>query len=250
MTDKINAVGVIPARYASIRLEGKVLADLHGKPMIQHVYERAQEAMCLDALIVAADDERVARVVREFGGRVVMTSKGHATGTDRLTEVVNPLDVRVIVNIQADEPLLHPSMIDDLVRCMQDDPSIEMATLKRRIEDEAELRSPNVVKVVTDRRGFALYFSRSPIPFAMTGSNVPPVFYKHIGLYAYTKDFLFTYTHLPGSELEGAERLEQLRALEHGCRIKVLETMFSTVSVDTPADLERVKQLLTPSARL
>lgn len=250
MTDMINAVGVIPARYASTRLEGKVLADLHGKPMIQHVYERAQEATRLDALIVATEDERVVRAVREFGGRVVMTSKGHATGTDRLTEVVNPLDVRVIVNIQADEPLVHPSMIDDLVRCMQDDVSVEMATLKHRLEDESELRSPNVVKVVTDRRGFALYFSRSPIPFMMTGSDARPIFYKHIGLYAYTKDFLFTYTHLPGSELEGAERLEQLRALEHGYRIKVLETMFSTVSVDTQADLERVKQLMTPIARL
>lgn len=245
----MDAIGVIPARYGSTRFEGKVLADLHGKPMIQHVWERARQAQRLDALIVATDDERIARAVRAFGGRVTLTAPGHATGTDRVTEVVNPLEVRVVVNIQADEPLVHPMMIDALVQCLLDDPTLQMATLKKRIEDESEWQSPHVVKVVTDRRDFALYFSRAPIPCRRAANDEEPAaVYKHIGLYAYTKDFLFTYTHLPPSALEAAERLEQLRVLEHGYRIKVLETTCVTVGVDTPDDLERARQALTASS--
>lgn len=238
----MDAIGIIPARYGATRFEGKVLADLMGKPVVQHVYEMAKRSKMLDDLIVATDDERILKVVKDFGGKVTLTSVDQPTGTDRLTEVVNPIDVKVIVNIQGDEPLIHHTMIDELVRTMLDNESIDMATVIKKIDDKDEIMNPNVVKVVIDRDGFALYFSRSPIPFER--SEQSKSFYKHLGLYAYTKDFLFTFTNLPKSELEKVESLEQLRALEHGYRIKTIETKFETVGVDTPEDLEKAKRLL------
>ncbi|HTL70301.1 MAG TPA: 3-deoxy-manno-octulosonate cytidylyltransferase [Candidatus Eisenbacteria bacterium] len=240
----MEAIGVIPARYGSTRFEGKVIKDLCGKPVIQHVYERAKKAKLLDDLIIATDDDRILKVVEGFGGKAVFTSKAHLTGTDRLTEVVNALDVRIVVNIQGDEPLINPLVIDDLVRAMQDDPEVMMATVVKRSRSEEEFRSPDVVKAVMDSRNYALYFSRSPIPtFAKPGVE-EGYFYKHIGIYAYHKDFLFTFKKQPPGGLETLERLEQLRALENGTRIKCIETKFETVGVDTPEDLALAKAYL------
>lgn len=241
----MDVIGVIPARYSSTRFEAKVLADMFGKPMIQHVWERAKQAKVLDDLIIACDDERVAEVSRSFGAKVVFTAKGHASGTDRIIEIVNPLDVKIVVNIQGDEPLIHPIMIDMAAQALLDNPGISMATLMRKIEDPSEIEDPDVVKVVVDKDNFALYFSRSPIPCRARNSDVThPVYYKHIGLYAYTKDFLFIYRNLPESSLEKAEKLEQLRVLQEGYRIKVVETRYDTVGVDTPEDLEKAKEIL------
>lgn len=238
----MDAIGIIPARYHSTRFEGKVLKDLLGKSLIQHVWDNAKRASTLEDLIVATDDERIESEVLRFGGKVILTAKEHKSGTDRLGEVVNPIDVKVVVNIQADEPLLHPSMIDDMVRSLLENKDIDMATLMKRITDPKELTNPNIVKVVTDKNGYALYFSRSMIPYPRIKKNAH--FYKHIGLYAFTKDFLFTFTNLPPSTLENIEGLEQLRILENGYKIKVVETQFDTIGIDTPEDLERAKEVL------
>jgi len=249
----MEAIGVIPARFSSTRFPGKVLADILGRPMIQWVWEAAKSAFSLDELVVATDDERVAKVVEGFGGKVNLTSPQHRTGTDRICEVVNPLDVKVVVNIQGDEPMLEPLMIDELARTLLENPEIQMATLSYPIKSRHDLKDPNVVKVVTDKDDFALYFSRSLIPYLRPDKrlarNKGPIFFKHIGMYAYTKDFLFTFANLSHSALEEAEDLEQLRALEHGHRIKVLETKFDSIGVDTPGDLERVKRILAESHR-
>lgn len=249
----MDAIGVIPARFGSTRFPGKVLADILGRPMIQWVWEAAKNAFLLDELIVATDDERVAKVVEGFGGKASLTSPQHRTGTDRICEVVNPLDVKVVVNIQGDEPMLDPPMVDELARTLLEDPGIQMATLSYPIKSRHELKDPNVVKVVTDKHGFALYFSRSPIPYMRPDRRLAidkkPIFFKHIGMYAYTKDFLFTFANLSHSALEEAEVLEQLRALEHGYRIKVLEARFDSIGVDTPKDLKKVKKLLEKVSR-
>lgn len=242
----MDVIGVIPARYSSQRFEGKVLADILGKPMIQHVWERAKQALVLDDLIIACDDERVARAAEGFGAKVVFTAKAHLSGTDRIIEVVNPIDVKIVINIQADEPLIQPVMIDSVAQVLLDNPSVSMATLIKEMTDVKELDDPNVVKVVIDKNNFALYFSRAPIPYHAHSSEVKsPVFYKHIGLYGYTKDFLFTYKNLPVSNLERTESLEQLRVLEEGLRIKTVETKYETVGVDTPEDLKKVKAYLS-----
>ena len=242
----MDVIGVIPARFSSTRFEGKVLAKILGKPMLQLVYERTKQARLLDDIIIACDHELVADAARKFGAKVVMTSKSHSSGTDRISEVVNPLDVKIVVNIQADEPLINPSMIDSVASALLDDKNLNMATLMKRIEDPDLIIDPNVVKVVVDKNNFALYFSRAAIPhLALNAEIQQPVYFKHIGLYGYTKDFLFTYKNLPVSNLEKTERLEQLRVLEGGFRIKVIETNFDTVGVDTPEDLERVKRTLT-----
>lgn len=241
----MDVIGVIPARYSSTRFQGKVLADLLGKPMIQHVWERAKQALLLEDLIIACDDERIAKVTQDFGAKVVMTAKAHASGTDRIIEVVNPIEVRIVINIQADEPLIHPMMIDAVAQALLDDNAVLMATMMRKIDNPTDLADPNVVKVVVDKNNFALYFSRAAIPYHAKGSQISsPACYKHIGLYAYTKDFLFTFKNLPASNLEEIERLEQLRVLEEGFRIKVIETKYDTIGVDTPQDLEKVKPYL------
>jgi len=241
----MDVIGIIPARYSSTRFEGKVLADIAGKPMIQHVWERAKEAIILDEVIIACDDGRVLEAAKGFGAKVVLTAKGHASGTDRIIEVVNPMDVKIVINIQGDEPLVHPLMIDRVAQALLDDPKIAMATVMKKIEDPKDLDDPHVVKVVVDRNNFALYFSRAPIPFHAHSSDVSrPVSYKHIGLYGYTKDFLFVYKNLPVSSLERIEKLEQLRVLEEGYRIKLIETEFDTIGVDTPEDLEKLKKHL------
>lgn len=242
----MDVVGVIPARYSSSRFEGKVLADIMGKPMLQHVWERAKQSNLLDELIIACDDERVAAVAKKFGAKTVMTAKGHASGTDRLCEVANPIEAKVVVNIQGDEPLVHPTMINAVVRALLEDKSLTMATIMKAIDDPQVINDPNVVKVIIDKNDFAIYFSRLPIPCRAENSEVKlPVYFKHIGLYSYTKDFLFTYKNLPVSYLEKVERLEQLRVIEEGFRIKVIETKHDTIGVDTPEDLEKVREYLS-----
>jgi len=241
----MDVIGVIPARYSSTRFEGKVLADIIGKPMLQHVWERAKASRMLDDLIIACDSEIILKAATEFGAKAVMTSKEHTCGTDRISEVVNPLDVKVIINIQADEPLIHPMMIDSVARALLEDSSINMATLMKKIEKVEQVIDPNVVKVVVDKNNFALYFSRASIPYLSPNAEIDQVtYYKHIGLYGYTKDFLFIYKNLPVSNLEKTEKLEQLRVLAEGFKIKVIETKFDTVGVDTPEDLEMVKRQL------
>jgi 3-deoxy-manno-octulosonate cytidylyltransferase (CMP-KDO synthetase) len=238
----MDVIGVIPARYSSTRFQGKVLAKIQGKPMIQHVWERAKQAKSLDDVIIACDHDMVADCAREFGARVVITSKDHTCGTDRIAEVINPLDVKIVVNIQGDEPMINPAAIDSVARALLDNKELGMATLMKRIDDVTQLLDPNVVKVVVDKNNFALYFSRAPIPYLSETSDVKnPVYFKHIGLYGYTKDFLFTYKNIPSSSLEKIEKLEQLRVLQEGFRIKVIETKFDTVGVDTLEDLAKVE---------
>ncbi|MCM8757756.1 MAG: 3-deoxy-manno-octulosonate cytidylyltransferase [Candidatus Omnitrophica bacterium] len=241
----MEAVAVIPARYRSSRFEGKVLADIFGKPMLQYVWEHAKEAKLLDEVIIACDDKRVKEIAESFGAKVTMTAKEHLSGTDRIAEVVALMDVKVVVNIQADEPLIKPVMIDSIVDALLNDSSLEMVTLMKRITDPDEINNPNVVKVVVDKNNFALYFSRAPIPYKAKDSEVKePLYFKHIGIYGYTKDFLFTYKNIPVSLLEATEKLEQLRVLSEGFKIKVLETKYDTIGVDTPEDLERLKEYL------
>lgn len=246
----MKVIGVIPARYSSVRFEGKILAPLLGKPMIQHVWENAKKAKTLDELVVACDDERIYSAVTDFGGKAVMTAKAHMSGTERIVEVVADRDVEIVVNIQGDEPLLHPSMIDDVAYYLLNNPDVVVATIMKRIEDETEVNDANVVKVVVDKKGHALYFSRCPIPFVREEEPGMRVHYKHIGLYGYTKDFLFTYKNMAPSKLEKLEKLEQLRILENGYPIKVIETKYETIGVDTREDLEKVKQWITMKSKI
>ena len=243
----MEAVGVIPARYGSVRFPGKVLADLQGMPLVQHVYERARKAGSLGRLVVATDDERILQVVKDFGGEAVLTSREHSSGTDRLAEVAVSLPAALYVNIQGDEPLLEARDIDSLVESIREDPSLEMATLRRPIEDEADFLNPNVVKVVVDGAGNALYFSRSPIPFLRQGGRTSA--HRHIGLYAYRRQLLLEIAACPVGNLEKTEQLEQLRVLEMGRCIRVLDAVGNSIGVDTPEDLERVRTILGKSVR-
>ena len=212
--------------------------------MIEHVYRRAAASSAVSQVMVATDDARIARAVTAFGGHVRLTSPDHLSGTDRLAEVAASLDCDVMVNVQGDEPLLDPRAITEAVAPFTD-PSISMTTLYRRIEDPADLTNPNVVKVVVDRAGFALYFSRSPIPYIRDPRGGWPPLYRHIGLYAYRRTTLLVLASLDPTPLERAESLEQLRALEHGIRIKTVQTAYDSLGVDTPEDLEQVRRLLT-----
>ena len=237
----LSAVAVIPARYDSSRLPGKALADIGGRPMIEHVYRRAEAARFVTSVVVATDDERIHRAVLAFGGTSRMTSASHQSGTDRIAEVAAGLDCDLIVNVQGDEPLIDPEMIDEAIAPFAGDPSLLMSTLRRRIDDPADALDPNVTKFVVDRDGYALYFSRAPIPFVRQGCPPAPAF-RHVGLYVYRRECLLRLASLPPTALEQSEALEQLRALEHGIRIRVLETVLDSVGVDTPDDLERVRR--------
>lgn len=237
----MNILCVIPARYSSTRLPGKPLADIAGKPMIQHVYERAVLAKRPGQVIVATDHELVYETVKKFGGQVMLTSPDHPTGTDRLAEVADRFpDVDLIINVQGDEPLILPDVIDQLADAFDNSQDLQMATLMTEM-DESEYNTPSAVKVVTDLQGYALYFSRSIIPYPRNDTGIPV--YKHIGIYAYRRDFLLKYAKLSPTSLEETESLEQLRALEHGYRIKVLKTDFKSIGVDTMEDLEKVNLL-------
>ena len=237
----MKVIGVIPARYHSTRLPGKPLADINGKPMIQYVYENTARSTTLDEVIVATDDKRVIEAVENFGGKARMTSKDHSTGTDRIAEVAEKYDVRIVVNIQGDEPFINPGMIDEIVTPLLEDEDIPMSTLKHEITDKEDLGNTNVVKVVTDISDFALYFSRSLIPYPRYEEGHRA--YEHIGIYAYRKDFLLHFSGLTPTGLERTEALEQLRALENGYRIKVILTRqdYIPLSVDTSDDLEKAR---------
>ena len=229
---------IIPARYASTRLPGKPLRDIAGKPMIVRVYERATGAQRVHEVVVATDDERIRAAVEEHGGHAVMTRADHATGTDRLAEVAAQRpDCDLIINVQGDEPLIDPAVIDALVAPFEHDTALMMATAKTEITDAAEMENPNNVKVVADHTGNALYFSRARIPYAR---NAGAKVYKHIGIYAYRRDFLLAYAKMVQTELECSESLEQLRALENGYRIRVVETDAVFIGVDTEEDLAAV----------
>lgn len=238
-------VGIIPARYQSTRLPGKPLRDIAGKPMIQWVVEGAKTSGLLDRVIVATDDERIQQAVMGFGGDAVMTSPDHPTGTDRLAEVAAGLECDLIVNIQGDEPLITGAIIDVVVRPLVEDAAIPMGTAMVRETDLSMLREPSVVKVVPDQAGFAMYFSRSLIPFP----RYEAVFYRHIGLYVYRRDFLLKFQTLPVAPVEQAESLEQLRALYYGYQIKVSEVAGRFLGVDTLEDLERVRSIIKGESR-
>jgi 3-deoxy-manno-octulosonate cytidylyltransferase (CMP-KDO synthetase) len=243
----VQVVCVIPSRYESTRFPGKPLADLCGKPMIRHVYERVLKAKTVTTAAVATDDERIFRAVQAFGGRAVMTAPRHRSGTDRIAEAVEALDVEddaIVVNIQGDQPLFEPSQVDEVIGPLMEDPSIPMSTLIYRIVRPEEITHPNAVKVVFDRRLFALYFSRATVPFVRDRDKRAD-YYKHHGIYAYRRAFLRTFTALPEGVLERLEALEQLRALEHGHRIRVVLTPHDSVEVDTPVELERVRRLMS-----
>ncbi len=233
---------VIPARYESTRLPGKPLLEIAGKPLIRLVYERAGESRLKDRIIVATDDERIAEAVSSFGAEAVMTSPSCKSGTDRVFEAIKEKEADIIINLQGDEPFIRPDMADLLFSVMEKE-DLDMATLCCPIANDNEYHDPNTVKVVLDRHGFALYFSRSPIPYLRNSSN-RPLLYKHIGIYAFKRDFLVRFVAMPKSRLEEMESLEQLRVLENGFRIKVLTTHYDGFGIDTLADLERARLVL------
>jgi 3-deoxy-manno-octulosonate cytidylyltransferase (CMP-KDO synthetase) len=244
-----HVIAVIPARFASQRLPGKPLVDLLGKPMIQRVYEQVKFATLPDQVVVATDDERIADVVREFGGEVVMTSPDIKSGSDRVAAVARDVPGEIYVNVQGDEPLIAPEMIDQAVRVVLDDPGAAVGTLVRTIDSLEELRNPGIVKVVFGSDRYALYFSRSVIPFVRDAPDQSQwlsqtTFYKHIGIYVYRRAFLLKYAEIPESGLERSERLEQLRILENGYKIKVGITHHDSVPIDTLDDVTRVITIL------
>ena len=252
LQNHIHTVAVIPARYASTRFPGKALADIAGRPMIQHVYSRAAAARNVDAVIVATDDERIAEAVTKFGGTVRMTKPTHATGTDRIAEVAASLDCDLIVNLQGDEPLIEPAAIDEAVEPFRADAELKMTSLCQQFRASEDVRDPHIVKVVMSRRGYALYFSRAPIPHVRDAhaKNEAAAPYKHIGLYVQRREFLLHVASLDPTPLERAEALEQLRVLENGFAIRMVETQHDSIGVDTPDDLDRVRRLLTAGARV
>ncbi|WP_026560968.1 3-deoxy-manno-octulosonate cytidylyltransferase [Bacillus sp. J37] len=237
----MKVIGVIPARYGSSRFPGKPLAMILNKPMIQHVYERVSESKLLDQVIVATDHEDIKKVVEDFGGQVVMTRTDHETGSDRIAEVTAKVEGDFFVNIQGDEPLIHHDIIDALVKEAKESPNA-VVTAKTKIKDLQDVNNPNVVKVITDHTDRAIYFSRSAIPY--NRSNVSFSYYKHLGIYGYPKEVLNKFVQLPQSSLEEAEMLEQLRLLENGYTVKVVETSYNAVGVDTPEDIEKVESIL------
>jgi 3-deoxy-manno-octulosonate cytidylyltransferase (CMP-KDO synthetase) len=241
----LAVLAVIPARYTSARFSGKALTPIAGRPMIQHVVERVRQARNVTRAVVATDDERIARAVEGFGGEVVMTRRDHRCGTERVAEVAAQIEAGVYVDVQGDEPLIEPAAIEAVVESMTAEESIRIGTLSVAISHRAEIMDPNVVKVVADFEGNALYFSRAPVPWVRDSSGpVAARHLKHIGLYAFRRDALLDYPTLPPGELERVEQLEQLRWLENGYRIRVVETDYDAVSVDVPADVERVEKIL------
>lgn len=242
-------VGVIPARFASSRLMGKPLADIGGKSMLQHTYESVKKSNLLNKIIIAVDDDKVFENARSFGAEVMMTPKNISTGSDRIALVAKKYqDAEVIVNIQGDEPFISGSMIDQAIEPLLFDRSVNVSTLVKRIETVAELESPSIVKVVFDYHNFALYFSRAPIPYVRDAKNYSEMIektaiYKHIGLYVYRRDSLLKFTRLEPTDLENTEKLEQLRMLENGFKIKIVVTEYDSFSVDTPEDLKRARKI-------
>ena len=242
----MNIFAFIPARYQSSRFPGKPLAMIAGKPMIQHTYERALACPELSAVYVATDDDRILECVKGFGGKALMTRGDHVSGTDRIAEAAQKIGVEdqdLVVNIQGDQPAFQPEVVSAMIAPLVADETIPMSTLKCRIRDENDVTNPNHVKVVTDNRGFALYFSRCPIPFCRD-ANPGQVHYKHLGFYCFRMNFLLKFTALPEGKLESLEKLEQLRALENGYRISVPESMYDSIEVDVPDDVGAIEECL------
>ena len=243
----MKIVAIIPARYGSTRLPGKPLAQILDKPMIEWVYKSVKKSRLVERIIVATDDQRVYDAVKNFGGEVVMTPANMQTGSDRIAYVANQLpDAEIVINVQGDEPFISGSIIDDAVMPLIVDPKLQVSTLVKKISTQDDLNNPSVVKVVFDNFSNAIYFSRSPIPYLREGDLIQSAldsgrFYKHIGLYVYRKEFLLYYTRLPQSSLEDAEKLEQLRILENGYDIRVVETEIESISVDTAEDLYKAR---------
>jgi len=238
----VKFLGVIPARYASTRLPGKPLADICGHPMIEWVYKRAAKSG-LDEVLIATDSELIYEAASAFGGKCVMTRADHANGTSRIAEVCEKYpDFDVIVNVQGDEPLIEPAMIDLVISAFREEPELLMCTLRHKLTDPVEIQNPNAVKVVTDKNDRALYFSRSPVPYPRVADRV--AYYKHIGIYGYKRTFVLEYAAMAPTPLEGAESLEQLRVLENGVPIKVVETTHRLIGVDTAEELARVREYI------
>jgi 3-deoxy-manno-octulosonate cytidylyltransferase (CMP-KDO synthetase) len=247
-------IGIIPARYGSKRLPGKPLIRIDGKPLVQRVYECAKKSSFLDRVIVATDSARVSDEVYAFGGEAYLSLRRHPTGTDRVAEVVRNLNCDLVVNIQCDQPFLDPRMIDELIRSMFLERNLVMGTLARQITDPKELKNPDAVKVILDQKGFAIYFSRFPIPYVRDMHHTPYAggftkinlkrapYHKHLGMYAFRKDFLLKFASWKQTPLERYEKLEQLRALENGYKIKVCVTKHESFTVDAPADLIKLKR--------
>ncbi|MCE5194973.1 MAG: 3-deoxy-manno-octulosonate cytidylyltransferase [Nitrospiraceae bacterium] len=253
----MTAIVIIPARYDSTRFPGKPLVSLKGKPIIQHVYENSRKSRLAKGVIVATDSEKIFESVNAFGGKAVMTSTTHESGTDRIAEAASSMDYDIIVNVQGDEPFIKAEMIDDVISLL-DDENASIGTLMQKITEPEEILDPNVVKVVCDSNGFAMYFSRAPIPFnrdnwkslsVLNLKNETENFcFKHIGIYSYRKDVLLKISKMKPGILENIERLEQLRAMVNGIKIKVKETPFVTIGIDTPKDLERAEKWLSISS--
>ncbi|MFC1888323.1 3-deoxy-manno-octulosonate cytidylyltransferase [Thermodesulfobacteriota bacterium] len=241
----MKAAIVIPARYDSSRLPGKPLVDICGRPLIVRVLEGARAVRGIDRVVVATDDERILAVVAEHDGEALLTSADHGTGTERIAEAVCGIEADIVINLQGDEPLVRPEMVEILVRAMGDEPGLQMATLSHPVVTIEDVENPNIVKVVTDLEGYALYFSRLPVPFLRSDAAGAPGFtvQKHIGIYAYRRDWLLRFASLDPTPLEMCEKLEQLRALENGIRIRVLESPADTIGVDTEEDLVRVREI-------
>ena len=260
----MTSVVIIPARYASTRFPGKPIVSINSKPIIQHVYENSKKSKLAKEVIVATDNQLIFDTVQAFGGKVVMTAETHASGTDRIAEAAANLDCDIIVNVQGDEPFIRPEMIDDVIALLNDKQAA-MGTLAKTVENQEDIFDPNVVKVVFDKDGYALYFSRAPIPFCRdrfklkkldagymiqdAGCEIPTsgVFYKHIGIYSYRREALLKLAGMKPVALEQIEKLEQLRALANGLKIKVKETKFEIIGIDTPEDLERAEKWLSTS---
>lgn len=242
----MKTVAVIPSRYGSTRFEGKPLFPISGKPMIQHVYERSQEGKCIDQVIVATDDDRIFQAVENFGGQAVMTSDRHRSGTDRVAEAAQELGLEmndIVINVQGDQPLFDPRCLDEVVAPFESEADLGMSTLAYCIQDPQEYTNPKDVKVVMNHNGDALYFSRAPIPYSRDNDEEFNS-YKHLGFYAYKRSFLEIFHQLPTGLLENIEKLEQLRALEFGHRIKVVVTSYDSPEVDLPSDIQRIEKML------
>ena len=240
----MSILGVIPARLDSKRLPKKLLRSILGKPLLQWTWEAVKKSRFLDRVVIAADSKEIIEAAQSFGAEAILTSPAHNSGTERIAEVILRIEADIVINIQADEPLMKPQVIDNLVLCMQSSPDIEIATVIKRIYSQDEVRNPDIVKVVIDKLGFALYFSRSPIPFIRDKETSSSIFYKHLGIYAYRLGFLKEFGNLPESYLEEAEKLEQLRFLFAGKRIKTVITNIDTIGVDTEGDLKKVEEAL------
>ena len=248
-TDLVKALGVIPARLGSTRLSEKILRSIGGKPMIQHVWERARQAKRLEDVIVATDDVRIQKCVEGFGGKAFMTRKDHPNGTSRIAEVMGHFKQDLVINIQGDQPLVDPQALDEMVSIFERSHDVEMLTLAVRMTDKASFENPNVVKIVCDAEGNALYFSRAPIPFFQGKQGCAFSFLKHLGVYGYRRDFLLKFVAWEPGILENNEKLEQLRVLERGRSIRVIETAYDFISVDTEEDLHEVESRLLRAGR-